>query len=288
MEFKAVVTSDNAHKGEEAPVLDNLEPMQEVPVPESQLSQQYLHETVGLDTVVVGPDGHGETIGALYSKVYDPEGNQLPGVDNQAVEAFNDAYRQAERISENRVEGYTMAAQDAALGMAAGPVAGVAAGAAKKVAGPLIDKAKSALGALRRADVPKNIKPVVTAEAWVNGSVFKDVNQTARVGANAGQPTLIAERIAEKSAQSGKVLPNGNMGAAHAEVGAIQQAFDAGVTAGADMTLTVTGKAVCGFCRGDVAAMAKKAKLKSLTVYEEATGNILYWKPGMKSLKKAK
>ena len=239
---------------------------------------------MGLDTVVVGADGHGETIGALYSKVYDPQGNQLPGVDNQAVEAFNDAYRQAVRISENRVEGYKIAVQDAALGMAVGPVAGVVAGAAKKAAGPLISKAKNALGALRKADVPKNIKPVVTAEAWVNGSVFKDVNLTARVGANAGQPILIAERIAEKSAQSGKVLPNGNMGTAHAEVGAIQQAFDAG----ADMTLTVTGKAVCGFCRGDVAAMAKKAKLKSLTVYEKATGNILYWKPGMKSLKKAK
>jgi len=88
---------------------------EEVPVPESQLSQQHLHETVGLDTVVVGPDGYGETIGALYSKIYDPEGNQLPGVDNQAVEAFNDAYLQAERISETRVDGYTMAVQDAAV-----------------------------------------------------------------------------------------------------------------------------------------------------------------------------
>jgi filamentous hemagglutinin len=76
------------------------------------------------------------------------------------------------------------------------------------------------------------------------------------------------------------------MGTAHAEVGAIQQAFDAGATIGADMTLNVTGKAVCGYCRGDVAAMAEKAGLQSLTVYEEATGNTLYWQPGMKSLKK--
>ncbi|WP_390517434.1 hypothetical protein [Halioxenophilus aromaticivorans] len=136
--------------------------------------------------------------------------------------------------------------------------------------------------------VPNSVKPVVTAEARVNGSAFSDVNQTARVGANVDQPTLIAERIVEKSAQSGKALPNGNMGTAHAEVGAIQQAFDAGATAGADMTLTVTGKAVCGFCRGDVAAMAKQAELKSLVVYEEATGNTLYWQQGMKSLKKAK
>jgi len=136
--------------------------------------------------------------------------------------------------------------------------------------------------------VPDSVKPVVTAEARVNGAVFNDVNQTARVGANVNQPTLIADRVAVKSAQSGKVLPNANMGTAHAEVGAIQQAFDAGATAGADMTLTVIGKAVCGFCRGDVAAIAKQADLKSLTVFEEATGNTLFWQPGMKSLKKAK
>ena len=98
--------------------------------------------------------------------------------------------------------------------------------------------------------------------------------------------TLIAYRVSEKIAQSGKDLPNGNMGTAHAEVGAIQQAFEAGATSGADMTLTVTGKAVCGFCRGDVAAMAHEAGLKSLTVREQATGNTLYWQPGMKSLKR--
>ncbi|MET0010546.1 MAG: hypothetical protein ABW109_22035, partial [Candidatus Thiodiazotropha sp. 6PLUC4] len=125
--------------------------------------------------------------------------------------------------------------------------------------------------------------PVVTAEARVSGSVFRDVNQTARTGANADQPTMIADRITEKTALSGKALPNGNMGTAHAEVGAIQQAFDAGATTGADMTLNVTGKAVCGYCRGDVAAMAEKASLKSLTVFEEATGNTLYWKSGMNS-----
>jgi filamentous hemagglutinin len=50
------------------------------------------------------------------------------------------------------------------------------------------------------------------------------------------------------------------------------------------MTLNV----VCGYCRGDVAAMAEKAGLMSLAVYEEATGNTLYWKSGMKSLKKVK
>ena len=136
--------------------------------------------------------------------------------------------------------------------------------------------------------VPANVEPVVTAKARVDGSVFSDVNQTARVGANVEQPTLIADRVTAKSLKSGKELPNGNMGTAHAEIGAIQQAFEAGATKGADMTLTVTGKAVCGFCRGDIAAMANKSGLKSLTVFEEATGNTLYWQPGMKSLKKVK
>jgi len=45
-----------------------------------------------------------------------------------------------------------MAAQDVAVGVAAGPVASVVAGAAGKAAGPLISKAKSALGALRKAN----------------------------------------------------------------------------------------------------------------------------------------
>jgi len=41
-----------------------------------------------------------------------------------------------------------------------------------------------------------------------------------------------------------KVLPNANMCTAHAEIGTIQQAFNAGETKGADMTMTVTGKDV--------------------------------------------
>ncbi len=131
------------------------------------------------------------------------------------------------------------------------------------------------------------VLPVVTAEGKVNGRSFKDVNQTARVGADASKLTLIADRIAAKEAKSGKELPNGNMATAHAEIGVIQQAYDAGVTAGADMTLTVEGKAVCDYCKGDIAAAAEKAGLKSLTVKENATGKTLYWKPGMKSLKEA-
>lgn len=164
LEFKAVITPENAETGEDAQVLDNLEPVQEIPVPESQLSQRHLHETVGLDTVVVGPNGHGETIGAMYGKVYDPEGNQLPGVDNQAVEAFNDALRQAEKTREYRAEGYKMAAQDAALGMAVGPAAGIVVGGATKAAGSLVSKAKGAFGALRKADVPDKT-PLIKSES---------------------------------------------------------------------------------------------------------------------------
>ncbi|WP_419200979.1 hypothetical protein [Pseudomonas putida] len=51
------------------------------------------------------------------------------------------------------------------------------------------------------------------------------------------------------------------------------------------MELTVSGKAVCGYCRGDIAAMAEKAGLTSLIVKEAATGKNLYWQPGMRALR---
>jgi filamentous hemagglutinin len=79
------------------------------------------------------------------------------------------------------------------------------------------------------------------------------------------------------------------MGTAHAEIGTIQQAVNAGKTKGADMSMTVSGKDVCGFCKGDIAAAAEKAELKSLTIQatDDLTGlpKAYYWKPGMKSIK---
>lgn len=51
------------------------------------------------------------------------------------------------------------------------------------------------------------------------------------------------------------------------------------------MTMTVKGEPVCGYCTGDIAAAAKQAELNSLTIYEDVTGNTLYWQPGMRSLK---
>ena len=134
-------------------------------------------------------------------------------------------------------------------------------------------------------------KPVVSAQGEVGGSVFNDVNQTARAPnlADPTQPTLIADRVTAKADASGKILPNGNMADAHAEIGVIQQAYDAGKTTGADMSLNVAGKDVCGYCRGDIAAAADKAGLSSLTVHavDEITGlpKTYYWSPGMKSIK---
>ncbi|MDQ9111099.1 cytidine deaminase-like fold-containing protein, partial [Pseudomonas aeruginosa] len=88
-----------------------------------------------------------------------------------------------------------------------------------------------------------------------------------------------------KIAANGKPHPNGNMADAHAEIGIIQQAYNAGKTTGADMALKVEGKAVCSYCRGDIAAAVEKAGLNSLQINEVTTGRTLYWKPGMRSLR---
>ncbi len=129
---------------------------------------------------------------------------------------------------------------------------------------------------------------VVSAEGRIGDKIFRDVNQTARSNADAAQPTLIAGHISAKKLKPGKSFPNGNMATAHAEIGVIHQAFEAGSTQGQDMTLTVKGRAVCGYCRGDIAAAAHYAGLKSLTIYEEKTGHVLYWEPGMRSVKEKK
>lgn len=62
---------------------------------------------------------------------------------------------------------------------------------------------------------------MVTAEGKIGGETFTDVNQTARPvsQANASQPTLISDWVTVKADASGKVLPNGNMADAHAEIG---------------------------------------------------------------------
>ena len=133
--------------------------------------------------------------------------------------------------------------------------------------------------------VDANLK--VVAKGNVDGNKFSDTNQGVRPSpqADINKPTLIDGRVQVKIEKLGRDLPNGNMATAHAEVGVIQQAFEKGMTQGREMTMSVSKEPVCGFCRGDVAAMAEKSGLKSLTIYEEATGAVLFWQPGMKSLK---
>jgi len=78
------------------------------------------------------------------------------------------------------------------------------------------------------------------------------------------------------------------MATAHAEIGVIQQAKEAGLTKGADMRMSVVGQEVCGYCRGDIPAAASAAGLNSLTIVDGKTGQFLYWAPGMRSLGPAK
>ncbi|KAG9610117.1 hypothetical protein KCV01_g3350, partial [Aureobasidium melanogenum] len=142
--------------------------------------------------------------------------------------------------------------------------------------------------AKRSADLasPYRINPEVMAEGRVGGEVFTDVNQRARPlnQADPNQATLIADRVGEKAAANpNKVFPNGNMATAHAEIGVIQQAYNAGKTVGADMSMNVNGLVVCGFCVGDIAAAAERAGLKSLSVYavdgKSGVSIQYYWTP---------
>jgi len=53
------------------------------------------------------------------------------------------------------------------------------------------------------------------------------------------------------------------MATAHAEIAVIQKVHDAGLAVGADMSISVSGKDVCGFCKGDIAAAAQAAAMYS-------------------------
>ena len=173
---------------------------------------------------------------------------------------------------------------------------GAAKGAASKNANATSMFTDSETAALAERNViegaAKGAAPKVAAEGKVGGQTFQDVNQTSRPlnEADPKIPSLITDRIADKAATNpGKLYPNGNMKDAHAEIGVIQQAYSSGKTAGADMSMTVAGKDVCGFCKGDIAAAAEKAELKSLTVkaIDDKTGlpKNYYWESGMKSIK---
>ncbi|MCU9997596.1 hypothetical protein H0G77_00480 [[Pasteurella] aerogenes] len=81
------------------------------------------------------------------------------------------------------------------------------------------------------------------------------------------------------------------MAEAHAEIGAIQQAYEKGATKGKDMVIHVQGRDVCTYCRNDIATAAKKAGLKSVTVHaidEKEKLHIYTWSSGQTSLKEVK
>lgn len=131
-------------------------------------------------------------------------------------------------------------------------------------------------------------KPIVVAELEVNGQKFTDTNQRARPPelANKDDPTAIVDRV-DKKKKRNPDYPNGNMADAHAEIGAMEQAYRAGLAKDADLVINVTGRDVCNYCKGDISAMAKQVGAKSVTIHAIDEKNIArdyIWKPGMKTL----
>lgn len=131
----------------------------------------------------------------------------------------------------------------------------------------------------------------VSTKATIGMDSFYDVNQSAKINAPK-YPTLIADRVNEKMAQTGKKLPNATMADSHAEIGVIQKTYEAGKTKNASMSMILEGKDICGYCKGDIAAAAQIAGLKDLTIkaIDKNRGVIknYYWKQGMKSIKEIK
>jgi filamentous hemagglutinin len=125
----------------------------------------------------------------------------------------------------------------------------------------------------------------VTAEGSIGGRAFFDTNQTARPieFADPNHLTLVSDLIPE-----GK--PNGTMATAHAEMGLIQQAYEAGLTAGQDMTIIVRGQEVCSYCRRstNLVAAAQRAGLNSLKILDYEGGQTWTWKSGDTKLVRTK
>ena len=82
------------------------------------------------------------------------------------------------------------------------------------------------------------------------------------------------------------------MANAHAEIGAIQQAHNAGLAKGANLKITVSGKDVCSYCRSDIVSAAKAAGVKSVTIHavDDVTKlpKTYIWETGMMKLKEVK
>jgi hypothetical protein len=104
--------------------------------------------------------------------------------------------------------------------------------------------------------VAKGPDPAVTATFKLNDQTFTDVNALARPNRVPG-PTVPGLRA-----------PNADLQTAHAEIGAMMQAKNAGLKGGHGV-LTVTGEPVCGaYCTGDVKTMGRALGLDSLTVID--------------------
>ena len=110
----------------------------------------------------------------------------------------------------------------------------------------------------------------VVARIDMNGKIYVDTNQRARsdILADSNKPTLISDYVLSKPPmKNSSPYPNSNMQNAHAEIGAIQQAYDRGETKGKSMTIIVQGKDVCTYCRNDIAIAAEKAGLEFVTIH---------------------
>ncbi|MCX2562684.1 hypothetical protein OQ497_01705 [Acetobacter thailandicus] len=75
------------------------------------------------------------------------------------------------------------------------------------------------------------------------------------------------------------------MSNAHAEIGAMQQAYDAGLTSGNDMEMTVEGEKICSYCTSAILKMAKAINLRSLSIFEKTTNLTYTWNEGEKTLR---
>ncbi len=91
--------------------------------------------------------------------------------------------------------------------------------------------------------------------------------------ADPNKPILISDVVAQYKVRAGRPVPKGKMATAHAEIGVIQQAYDAGITTGSTMRIRVTGKDICSYCRSDIRHAADQAGLARLEVYEVSTGS---------------
>jgi len=207
-------------------------------------------------------DAYGQIVNLLDITSVDAQNQQ------QVKDAMINYFMVTKGVDRQTAESYTETKQG--LEIIAASVAPILGSAAAKQLSKVVDA---------------NLK--VVAKGNVDGAKFSDTNQGARPSqlADFNKPTLINDVVQAKiDKRPDKNYPNGNMGTAHAEVGVIQQAYDKGMTQGREMAMSVNGKEVCNYCLSDVRTMAEKAGLKSLTIYEEETGNVLFWQQGMKKI----